>query len=331
MRYPEGSPQASLRSTADKYGAVMLFNIFNYIFLAFLLHFAFVALLALFTGSGTIDTSTDIGYAESMFLNSLVSYLPLFIVFGLLFKRDLSETNSMYPYPKETGELVILFFAGGCLGRIGALFTAYVSDFMNDLFNVPVPEAAFSDSISQDTVQFITFEIFSVVVAPICEELIYRHLLLRPLRRYGDMQAAVISSLIFGLGHFNFDQFLYTFLFGFSLAVAAIRRDSIIPSVIIHMVNNALAGFSSYLPETFGNAVVDSIFDSLAMLSNLSGLVILYGGAIAVILALKKHLFVFREPWFMTDKEQFGVIFTSPLVIAGIACSLILTFFLLYI
>ena len=331
MRFPEGTPQYDLRKTADKYGAAMLFEIFNYLGLAIVINVAVMLILGLFTGSTAIDTSTDIGYAEYMLLNAVVSYVPLFVVFCLIFKNELQETKYMYPYPKVRGETVILFFAGGCLGRVGALFTAYVSDLMNTLFNVPVPEAAFSDSISKNAIQFITFETFSVIVAPVCEELIYRHLLLRPMRKHGDMAAAVISSLIFALGHFNFDQFLYTFLFGFSLAVVAIRRDSVVPSIIIHMINNLLAGLGTYLPETFGNDVVDSIFDSLSFMAELFGLLLLFGGTAAVVIAAVLRLFSFREPDFIPNKEQLRIMLTSPLVIAGTASMLLLAFILLYV
>jgi len=169
-----------------------------------------------------------------------------------------------------------------------------------------------------------------VIVAPICEELLYRHLLLRPMRKYGDMAAAVISALMFGLGHFNFDQFLYTFLFGFTLAVVAIRRNSVVPAIILHMINNIMAGFSSYLPETFGNELADTIFAEVAESMVLFGWIMLFGGAVAVVIAVIKHLFVFRQPDQMTDAGEFRVIFTTPVVLIGIAASLVLTFVMLY-
>lgn len=331
MNYSEGTPQYGLRKLSEKYGASIIFLTFSYICLGFVLNILFRYILLFLTGDSVIDTETDIGYAEYMFLNSFVSYTPLFVVFSLLFRRENRASRGFLPYPKIPGETVILFFAGGCIARAGALITSVISAATNALFDIPVPEAAFSDSISQNVPQFITFEVFGVVVAPVCEELIYRHLLLRPMRKFGDMQAAVITGLLFGLGHFNFDQFLYTFMFGFALAVVAIRRNSVIPAIIIHMINNLLAGLSSYLPETFGNDTVDSIFDSLSMISDLSGLLILYGGAVAVIIAVVTHLFTFREPEYMTDGEEFGIIFRTPTVIVGIIMALALAFLVLYI
>ena len=324
------TPQKSLRDISVKYGASMLFMIFSYVVLGIVLNIIFSIIIQLVTGKTGLDTSTDAGYAFYLFINSFVSYVPLFLMFGILFRRDIAETAYLTPYPKTGGELIILFLAGGCLARTGALITSFISTALNDLFDVPRPEMAFADSISQSTAQFIIFEIFGVIVAPICEELLYRHLLLRPMRKYGDMAAAVISSLMFGLGHFNFDQFLYTFLFGFTLAVVAIRRNSVVPAVILHMINNIMAGFSSYLPETFGNELADAIFAELAESMVLFGWIMLFGGAVAVVIAVIKHLFVFRQPDQMTDAGEFRVIFTTPVVLIGIAASLVLTFVMLY-
>ena len=309
----------------------MLFEIVNYIIIASVIRIAILIVVNAFTGSTAIDTSTDIGYGATLLINSAVSYIvPSLVTYGI-FRKELHETKRLVPYLREPGDMVLLFFAGGCLSRTGSIVTVYISNFMNVLFNVPEPEAAFSDMMSQNMTQFLTFEFFSVIVAPICEEVIYRHLLLRPMRKYGDLSAAIISSLVFAISHFNFDQFLYTFFFGFALATAAIRRNSVKPAIIFHIINNLLAGLSAYVPETFGNAAADSIFAGLSTLADIAGMLLLYGGAIAVILACFKHLFTFKQPYLIPDKQQLKVIFTTPLVLIAIAASLALTFYLLYI
>ena len=330
MKYPEGSPQYGLRKTADKYGAAILYEIASYLFIGVIIQIVMLQLLGLFTGSDAIDISTDLGYAEYLLINSIVSYLPLTVMFPLLFRQELRETKFFPTYEKVPCETLIMFFAGGCLARLGSVATSYVSAFFNTLFNIPMPEMAFSDAISQNTVQFATFEFFSVIAAPICEELIYRHLLLRPLRKFGDLPAALISALIFGISHFNFDQFLYTFLFGFSLAVVAIRRNSVVPAIVIHAVNNLLAGLSVYQPETFGNETVDSAFTALSLISDMFGYLILFGGAVMLVIAALLHLFRFRQPEYMTNKEELRIIFGSPVVFFGIVGSLAVMFLLLY-
>ena len=60
------------------------------------------------------------------------------------------------------------------------------------------------------------------LIAPAAEELLFRRLLLRRLRPYGERFALVASALCFGLFHGNLNQFFYAFLLGLVLAELAL-------------------------------------------------------------------------------------------------------------
>ena len=331
MKYPEGTAEYEFRKTAQKYGASILFELFNYICVATGIGFVVAVISYVLTGSESIDYKTDLGYAAMMILNDIYSYAAPALVFFLMFRNELKETRFIPAYPKIPGELILLFFTGGSLARWGSVITNYIAEYLNAVFNIPEPQAAFSSSGPQNTIQFLIFSFFVVFTGPIFEELIYRHLLLKPLRKYGDVTAAVMSSLIFGLSHFNFDQFLYTFIFGFSLAVIAIRRGSVIPAMVVHIINNAIATLSVYSPETFGNAVVDGMFASLADILNFLGIIVLFGGLAAVVIAAVLHIFDLWQPIRIPTQTQLKILFTSPLVIIGIIGSLAMAFLLLYV
>ena len=80
--------------------------------------------------------------------------------------------------------------------------------------------------------------IYAVILAPIFEELIFRKLLLNKLRRFGDLPAILLTGLAFGLFHFNLMQFFYASVLGFLFAYITIRSNTIVYSVILHMMNN---------------------------------------------------------------------------------------------
>ena len=331
MKYPEGTPENLLSRTAGKYGGSLLFEIFNFLCVGTAVNYIIILAVYIFTGNNGIDISTDFGYGFMMLMNDICSYAAPALLFFLIFRNDLKETRYIAPYPKVRGELILLYFAGGCLADWGGVTTNIVSQFLNNLFNVPEPEVAFSSTSPQNAAQYIIFAVFVVFTGPILEELIYRHLLLRPMRKFGDLTAAIISSLIFALSHFNFDQFLYTFLFGFSLSIVAIRRNSVVPTIIMHIINNAIATIVTYMPESLGNKQADAVFSVICTILNYSGFFVLFGGIAAVIAAALLHLFEFRKPDILPVSAQLKVLFTSPLVIAGIVCSLVLTFYLLYV
>ncbi len=81
-----------------------------------------------------------------------------------------------------------------------------------------------------------TWSIFvtMVVMAPICEEILFRKILIDRIRLYGDKAAILVSSVVFGLSHGNFYQFFYAFGIGLVLAIFIFRRGSFaIPSFFI--------------------------------------------------------------------------------------------------
>ncbi|MCL2068345.1 MAG: CPBP family intramembrane metalloprotease [Oscillospiraceae bacterium] len=78
-----------------------------------------------------------------------------------------------------------------------------------------------------------------LVYAPLMEEIIFRGLCLTYLR--GCMKpyaAAVLLSVVFGLSHAQPLWVVYTMLMGMVFSVAAIRSQSIIPSIVAHFSFN---------------------------------------------------------------------------------------------
>ncbi len=88
-----------------------------------------------------------------------------------------------------------------------------------------------------------------VIIAPLSEEYIFRHLLLGALRPYGDKLAILVSSLAFALFHFNFTQFFYAFSAGLILSYVAVRTNGISESCALHILINLLG--SLVMPSLF--------------------------------------------------------------------------------
>ena len=86
---------------------------------------------------------------------------------------------------------------------------------------------------------------YVVIIAPIVEEFIYRGAILTALSPYGRGAAVLFSALAFGLMHGNIPQAASAFGTGLVYAIIAAKCGSILPTVIIHCLNNLLANFSS--------------------------------------------------------------------------------------
>lgn len=80
--------------------------------------------------------------------------------------------------------------------------------------------------------------IYIVLLAPIFEEILFRKLICDPIVKYGQGMAVIVSGLVFGLFHLNFNQFFYAFLLGCFLAFIYVKTGNIKYSIILHMMIN---------------------------------------------------------------------------------------------
>jgi len=92
----------------------------------------------------------------------------------------------------------------------------------------------------------LTFVLF-VVLAPVVEEFTFRALLFTRLSaKYSPAKAIVISSLMFGLLHFDF---IGAFVFGLVAATLYAQSRSLLAPIALHSVNNLIA-FTAFAADS---------------------------------------------------------------------------------
>lgn len=79
--------------------------------------------------------------------------------------------------------------------------------------------------------------LYTIIIAPLCEEVLYRGVLLRSLEKYGKWFSIIISALVFGLMHGNAVQFPVAFIIGLVFAYLALKY-SIGLTIVLHILNN---------------------------------------------------------------------------------------------
>lgn len=95
----------------------------------------------------------------------------------------------------------------------------------------------------------------SLFSAPIVEEIAFRGIICKWLKKVSNSWTAiVISAVFFGLWHRNLGQFSYTFAHGILLGFVFLRSGSVLWPVLIHFTNNLLAilAHSSSSASVFG-------------------------------------------------------------------------------
>lgn len=119
---------------------------------------------------------------------------------------------------------------------IGDVFSKYGIDTMVD-----------QSGLGESTMGFVTTIIYTCIIAPITEELLFRGMLLRVFSKANQRFAMIATAFFFGLAHGNIPQFLLAFLLGVFLAHITMKHDSIVPGIIVHMFINSFSTVFSYL------------------------------------------------------------------------------------
>ena len=118
------------------------------------------------------------------------------------------------------------------------------------------------ESLKVDSVaSFALMAIGVVIIAGIVEEGLFRGVLQKSFEmEKSPLRAVIISSTVFSIVHFS-PQILQIFSLGALLGYIALRADSIYPSIVLHIVNNAIAvtfiniDTTGYTFYTLGNHV----------------------------------------------------------------------------
>lgn len=136
-------------------------------------------------------------------------------------------------------------------------------DYIIDLGKIMQPDSAMG---------FIFLFLAVVIMAPIGEEMVFRGFLQKFLEEYWKdiTRAILISSLIFAMIHFNPYWTIQIYLLGIILGFLSWKTKSIIPSIILHSLNNGIAFILTIFNDSnlnfyFWGDFVSPIFIALAI------------------------------------------------------------------
>ena len=138
--------------------------------------------------------------------------------------------------------------AAADLGLAYAASLAWGYGFYRAVICLPVllfhPEAyqtlQYVEAVGPFKAEYLAFWAGAVLVAPVAEELIFRGYLLNLwAARWGMWPAVIISSLVFGL--FHWERAVFAAPIGLILALVYLKYDSLWPGIFLHGAYNALA------------------------------------------------------------------------------------------
>lgn len=151
------------------------------------------------------------------------------------------------------------------------IFVNGVNFTLHNLWTLLLPNLNVFNQIPEFNIwSYLIGFIITVILAPICEEIIFRGFLLGRLSAKYDLTTGILlSSVIFGVLHGG--SFLSFTVFGVILSMVFIKTRSLLVPIIIHMVFNLFQTIIGYpLEQLAGNSfavIEDSLVFSLTLLT----------------------------------------------------------------
>ncbi|MCT4604881.1 MAG: CPBP family intramembrane metalloprotease [Marinisporobacter sp.] len=137
---------------------------------------------------------------------------------------------------------------------VALFFNLIMMTVLSTLGKIEPPPIPTANNIGE----YFVLMIIIAMSAGICEEVFFRGLVMRGYEKLGQINGIVLSSLLFGVFHFNIQNIAGPIVLGLVFGFLVYRTNSIFAGIIGHMTNNGIAvtfGFlmnyiHSKLPET---------------------------------------------------------------------------------
>lgn len=315
--YPNKREKRSIKKYYNIAGVILLLFALISNFLPMLLESAVFMFLRQSDASAGIDTSTAY-YSESLleYISSGSSIeMGILILVHLIFNvgialiglrliklkpTELFQTTSLRTYDMISYVII---------GLMLQMVMSMLMSALEELFADNGVDIVTVDYISNGNAKSVVLDIiYCCLIAPVTEELLFRGFAMKAFGRVSQRFAILMSAFIFGLVHLNLFQFATAFVLGIFMGYVDIKHNSIMPSIIMHIVMNTMAqiiNYSSLAGGTAGNVL--EYFLSIVIY----GVIVV--GVIMLILFLRKNKLPYNTPH--QSVRSNGIVLRSPFLV----------------
>lgn len=251
--------------------------------------------------------------ATLQFVQILFSVIVFTLPFILLVKINGKRVSDLVPIKKPNRKTILPYyfmgigfcaFANISTSIASSIFQSFGIDYNVDFGGKP-----------SGVLGFMLTLISTAIIPALVEEFACRGIMLGVLKDQGDAFAIIVSAIMFGLVHGNFEQIPFAFLVGLVLGFITVKTGSIIIAVAVHFTNNFISVIFDYVNlSLMARNVVYIIYLVVCMLL-----------ALISICTIKDENLFHLEKSKMEERNLVRAkwFFTSPIIIIFIALSLI--------
>lgn len=251
--------------------------------------------------------------ATLQFVQILFSVIVFTLPFILLVKINGKRVSDLVPLKKPNKKTCLPYYFIGIGFCAFANISTSIASSIFESFGVDY-NVDFGDT-PNGIIGFMLTLISTAIMPALVEEFACRGIMLGVLKEQGDAFAIIVSALMFGLVHGNFEQIPFAFLVGLVLGFIMVKTGSIIIAIAVHFTNN----------------LISVIFDYVNLSLMARNVVYIIYLAVCMLLAVISVCTIREENLFSLEKSKMEEsarvrakwFFSSPIIIIFIAFSLI--------
>lgn len=185
------------------------------------------------------------------FITQAVMALALLVAVNFKIKETLPRLHVNMPIKKADIWLMIPLSVALILGLnfLPSIFLLLMENFGYVMQEIPFPDTT-------TAMGFILGVVCICIMPAIVEESIFRGVILRSFSQKSAWKGILISSALFALMHGSAQQTVYQFVVGVILGLVAIKSNSILPSMILHMLNNLISLGFLFFSDAMAEAIL---------------------------------------------------------------------------
>ena len=304
---PETPRQAERRALVAQYN-VLLFSVLLFFFLRAT---ALTPILRLMSWAGfdvtfnpltrMITMSPLAGQAAGMVSQAVCFGLPAAVI--LLFGRKTGVRCPLFvrPNPGTTRSSVPILLG------VGVIAVAFAELFAQVLEAAGVVLLRDPELPPQEPGAFACYCLGATLLPALLEEVLFRGAALHALRRFGDVIAISVSTVLYTLSQSSLDQMVYAFVLGLALSYFTVRSGSLLPGVAANFLLRTASVFLLLLKQNFPT-------DFTAKVACLLGIVFLLLSLVLFAWFVRRDdraFQIYSEDTFLTNRTKVRALITN--------------------
>ncbi len=220
------------------------------------LQYAVLWLLSKVLGTELFTTNVQI------ITSSTILYVVGFLILNYGMKKQGLRPVKLEKYSMSVGDLLKAFCMCYAVLIVSNMIGLLLTNMIGMLKGSPVVNPV--ETLAAELSLPILF-IFTVICAPIFEELFFRKFVIDRMVSYGELPAVLVSGFMFGLFHGNLSQFPYAFTIGIFFGFLYVRTGHIIYPMLLHaMVNFFGSVAATFVVNGMDQGMMNSILSATA-------------------------------------------------------------------